>query len=276
MASRRAAGWAAAAGAAAALAHVAPGAVAWRGARIRLLPALSGVGAAGHVALTFDDGPDAAVTPLVLAELDRLGWRATFFVLGSQARRAPGLLGEILAAGHELGVHGDRHTSHLRRHAAWVVRDLRTARDLVEGTTGAPLRWFRPPYGALAASSLVAARATGLQPVLWTTWGRDWRAEATPETVVADVAATWHPGATVLLHDSDVTSAPGSWKSGLGALPLLAERWGDQRVGTLGEHAIAAGWGWEPPAGTAPGRAGAGPAPRHGVPRHPPGAAPGG
>jgi peptidoglycan/xylan/chitin deacetylase (PgdA/CDA1 family) len=126
--------------------------------------------------------------------------------------------------------------SHLRRPAPWAVADLRRARDLVEDRTGTPLRWFRPPYGALAASSLVAARATGLQTVLWTSWGRDWRAEATPETVAADVAATWHPGATVLLHDSDVTSAPGAWRSALGALPRLAEAWDGLRVGPLREH----------------------------------------
>ncbi|HET9691516.1 MAG TPA: polysaccharide deacetylase family protein [Acidimicrobiales bacterium] len=226
---------------AAVVAHLAPGAVAWRTARCRLLPVLSGVGDAGHVALTFDDGPDPAVTPLVLDALDRLGWRATFFVLGSQVRRAPGLLDELVARGHELGVHGDAHTSHLRRAAPWVVDDLRRARDLIEGRTGRPLRWFRPPYGALAASSLVAARVAGVQPVLWTTWGRDWRPDATAQTTADDVLATWWPGATVLLHDSDVTSAPGSWRNALGALPLIAERIGEVAVGPLGEHGLPVG-----------------------------------
>ena len=225
-------------GGAAALAHVLPATVAWRSMRCRLAPVLSGVGRPGHVALSFDDGPDRASTPHILAALDRLGWTATFFVLGSQVRRAPGLLEEVVAAGHELGVHGDRHVSHLRRPAPAVVADVLRARDLIEATTGAPLRWFRPPYGALAAPSLVAARRAGLQTVLWTTWGRDWRAEATPATVVADITRTWHPGPTVLLHDSDVTSAEGAWRAAAGALPLLAERWADHRVGPLGEHGL--------------------------------------
>jgi hypothetical protein len=88
----------------------------------------------------------------------------------------------------------------------------------------------------------VAARRQHLPVVLWTSWGRDWQAEATPETVVANIAASWHAGATVLLHDSDVTSAPGSWRAALGALPLLSERW-DQlglAVGPLGEHGLPA------------------------------------
>jgi len=225
--------------AAAVAVHVLPGAVAWRGLRLRVAPTLAGVGRPGHVALTFDDGPDPASTPVVLDALARLGWNATFFVLGSQARRTPSLLHEVLAAGHELGVHGDRHTNQLRRTARWCLRDLSRARDEVEQEVGRALRWFRPPYGALSASSLFAARRTGLQTVLWTTWGRDWRDEATAATVVADIGRSWHPGATVLLHDSDVTSAPGSWRATVAALPRLAEQWQGQEVGTLSDHGVA-------------------------------------
>jgi hypothetical protein len=87
---------------------------------------------------------------------------------------------------------------------------------------------------------LVAARRAELRTVLWTAWGRDWREEATPDTVVNDVRRGLVPGATVLLHDSDCTSAPGAWKSALGALPLLAELF-EQRglsVGPLRDHGI--------------------------------------
>ncbi|HXW80936.1 MAG TPA: hypothetical protein VEJ84_15645, partial [Acidimicrobiales bacterium] len=78
------------------------------------------------------------------------------------------------------------------------------------------------------------------RPVLWTTWGRDWRHKTTPESVIEDVAATWVPGATVLLHDSDCTSSPGSWKATLAALPRLAEDWAARglRVGTLSDHGL--------------------------------------
>ena len=95
-------------------------------------------------------------------------------------------------------------------------------------------------HAAPAATSIAASRALGLRPVLWTTWGRDWRASATPRSVAADVEAELAPGATVLLHDSDCTSDPGSWRSALGALPLLAERFGARgyRVGPLAEHGV--------------------------------------
>lgn len=227
------------------LLHVAPAAASWRQARNRLLPGLAGVGRPGHVALTFDDGPDPASTPAFLDELDRLGWRATFFLLGSQVERAPGLAKEIVRRGHEVGVHGMVHTSHLRRPWWWTSNDLARAVGVVSDAAGQAPAWFRPPYGALAASSIVAARRAGLRTVLWTTWGRDWRPVSTPENVAALVSATEVAGPTVLLHDSDVSSAPGCWRSALGALSTLSERWEDAgwQVGPLAEHGIGQTFG---------------------------------
>ena len=236
----RAAATLAAGAGAAAFVHLLPGVVAWRSARCRILPRLSGVGSPGHVALTFDDGPDPASTPQILDELDRLGWSATFFCLGSQVRRSPGLARELIARGHEVAVHGDDHRSHLLRSPRATVEDVLKAKDCIQEVTGARCHWFRPPYGGVALPSLVAGSRAELQMVLWTTWGVDWREDSTGETVAGNVERTFQPGATVLLHDSDITSAPGSWKSALDALPLLAERWAEAGlvVGTLGDHGI--------------------------------------
>lgn len=211
--------------------------------RRRTLPRLAGVGAPGHVALTFDDGPDPKTTPAFLEALDRLGWRATFFMLGSMVERAPALAAEVAAAGHEVAVHGYEHRSQLFRIGREVADDLARARDAIATRTGQQPVWFRPPYGTLSAGGVLAARRQRLRTVLWTTWGRDWRAEATPDTVVADVARQLGPGATVLLHDSDCTSAPGSWHSALGALPRLAELFAARglAVGPLREHGTRGG-----------------------------------
>jgi peptidoglycan/xylan/chitin deacetylase (PgdA/CDA1 family) len=106
--------------------------------------------------------------------------------------------------------------------------------------TGSPPAWFRPPYGTLSGASVAAARLLGLRTVLWTTWGRDWREEATGPSIAADVAGGLRPGATVLLHDSDCTSAPGSWRATLDSLPRLADIFAERGlcVGTLAEHGI--------------------------------------
>jgi peptidoglycan/xylan/chitin deacetylase (PgdA/CDA1 family) len=207
---------------------------------VRVTPALVGRGRPDHVALTFDDGPDPASTPAFLAALDELGWRATFFMLGTMARRSPGLTAEVAAAGHEIAVHGDEHRNLLGRTPRAAREDIRRATETVAELSGQIPVWFRPPFGILSWGALRGARAAGLTPVLWTSWGRDWRAEATPSSVVADVFGRYVAGGTVLLHDSDGESFPGSWRAALGALPLLAERFAAQSlsVGPLVEHGI--------------------------------------
>lgn len=204
----------------------------------RAVPTLSGVGRSGHVALTFDDGPDPASTPKFLEALDSLGVHATFFMLGSMARRAPSLAAEVAAAGHEIAVHGDTHLSMLRRSARAALEDVRRAQIDIAELTGTEPRFFRPPYGQLSRGALAAANACGLQTVLWTAWGRDWRAGATPASVLADLQRGMLDGGTMLLHDSDCTSAPLAWRSALGALPALIDVCQGQglEVGPLRAH----------------------------------------
>src|SRR5206468_12757460 len=103
------------AGAAAIVVHAAPALGGVSPIGVRLTPRLVGVGRADHVALTFDDGPDPLSTPQFLEALEALGWHATFFMLGTMVRRAPGLAAEVAAGGHEIAVHGDVPGNVLRR-----------------------------------------------------------------------------------------------------------------------------------------------------------------
>ena len=222
--------------AAAAVVHALPALTA-RGPARRLTPGLAGEGRAGGVALTFDDGPDPDGTPAVLEALAELGWHATFFLLGSQVRRHPGIARRVVDAGHEVAVHGTIHRNHLVRTPLGIRRDLSIAAREITEVTGARPRWFRPPYGVLSAGTLWAARDLGLTPVLWTAWGKDWRAGPSAG-VAAEVMRTLRDGGTVLLHDSDCTSRPGSWRSTVAALPLLAAqlRARHLEVRTLADH----------------------------------------
>lgn len=234
------AGSAAGVATAAGLVHAGPALAGVSPIGMRLTPALVGRGRTDHVALTFDDGPDPESTPAVLAELERLGWRATFFMLGTMARRTPSLVAEVAAAGHEIGVHGDEHRNMLRRFPGSAADDIRRCRDTLADLTGRDPEWFRPPFGLLSFGAVRGARRAGLRTVLWTTWGRDWRREATPENVTADVLRRYVAGGTVLLHDADCQSYPGSWRSALGALPLLADAFAARglTVGPLADHGI--------------------------------------
>jgi len=206
------------------------------------MPELSGIGDSRRVALTFDDGPDRTSTPRLLNELDRLGWQATFFMLGSMVEANPSIAAEVAAAGHEVAVHGYWHRTHLVRTVQDVRDDVARSTDIVAIATDTAPRWFRPPYGSIAWGTVAAVQHAGLQLVLWTSWGRDWRDSATPATVAADVRRTLVPGGTVLLHDSDCTSAPGAWQSALGALRLLQPLFAEHRLvpGPLADHGLPA------------------------------------
>ncbi|HXM87593.1 MAG TPA: polysaccharide deacetylase family protein, partial [Solirubrobacteraceae bacterium] len=83
-------------------------------------------------ALTFDDGPHAQGTPAVLESLAEARVHATFFLVGEQVARNPSLPGEIVAAGHGVGLHCQRHRNLLRL-APWQVReDIARAQAAIE------------------------------------------------------------------------------------------------------------------------------------------------
>lgn len=226
--------------AALAVAHAGPGITGLAPVRRRFFPRLAGVGQADHVALTFDDGPDPGSTPAFLDLLAAHGLRATFFLLGSMAAKAPWLAADIADAGHEIGVHGWDHQYTVLRGPRAVRDDLARAREAVAAASGTQPRFYRPPYGVLSAGALAAARSQGLTPVLWTCWGKEWAAGATPGSVYQTLAAGLTPGGTILLHDSDCTSPAGASAAALGALPrlfdLCAER--SLRVGPLADHGL--------------------------------------
>jgi peptidoglycan/xylan/chitin deacetylase (PgdA/CDA1 family) len=208
--------------------------------RRRLLPHLAGVGDPGHVALTFDDGPDRRSTPYFLDLLADHGVHATFFLLGAMLDRDRGLGRALVDAGHEVAVHGWEHRLLLKRTATGTADDIRRAHGFIGDVTGTAPRWYRPPYGVLTAAAHRMAAGLGMTPVLWTAWGRDWEARATSQTVRGTVRSTLKGGGTVLLHDSDCTSTPESWRATLWALPGLIEsvRAGGLTVGPLRDHSV--------------------------------------
>jgi len=193
------------------------------------------------VALTFDDGPDPASTPGFLDVLAARGIRATFFMLGSMVARAPGLAAEVVAAGHEVGVHGFEHRYLPLRGPADTRSDLTRATELIADVTGCQPAFFRPPYGVLSGPALLALRRLELTPILWGAWGREWDAGATCDSVLQTVRRGLAGGVTVLLHDSDSVT-PSMSATALAALPWLLDECAGRglQVGTVGEHGVPA------------------------------------
>lgn len=236
----RVAGRLATLGALTSAAYLAPAATALRPVRRLGFEALAGSGSASRVALTFDDGPDASSTPFFVAVLEELDVRATFFLLGRMVSRSPWLVRELTSAGHEVGVHGWDHRLLLLRGAASTYEDLARAHHAVERAGGTSPTLYRPPYGVLTWAAWRATQRLSMTPVLWTAWGSDWRSRATPETVRSTVRRQLSPGGTILLHDSDCTSAPGSWRTTLAALPGIVDdvRSAGLVPGPLRDHGI--------------------------------------
>ncbi|OLR90792.1 polysaccharide deacetylase family protein [Actinokineospora bangkokensis] len=153
-----------------------------------------------RVVLTYDDGPVPVDTPGVLAALAEHGARATFFVLVARAEREPGLLREVVAAGHEVALHGIDHVRLTALAPGEVRRRTAEGKQRLEQLLQAPVRWFRPPYGAQTPATWAAVRRCGLEPVVWNRTGYDWLDEPVEDVArrtLDGVAA----GDVVLLHD---------------------------------------------------------------------------
>ncbi len=204
--------------------YVLPGLAAW------VWPALRGplgvedrTSSGAGYALTFDDGPHPQGTPAVLDILAREHTSATFFLVGEQVRRNPSLAREIVAAGHGIGLHCDRHRNLLRLAPRQVRADIARAQDTIEATCGRGIDLYRPPYGVLNAAALRIARAHGWRTLLWSHAGKDWQAQATPESIAALVTDGAGEGSVLLLHDADDYGSVGSWRRTAGALPQVIE-----------------------------------------------------
>ena len=192
-------------------------------------------GVTDRFALTFDDGPSATATPRVLDTLARHGARATFFVLGSRARRHPDLIRRIEDEGHEVGSHGDRH---------WPLAILppRAIRAQIERCAAAvvlagcrkPVH-YRPPFGFMMPGQAWFVRRLGVVPVLGDVYPEDAQ-DPGVSRIVARVMARLTGGSILILHDA--TTMPGSdRRQTVEALQLIltAAAWRGLRAVTVAE-----------------------------------------
>jgi peptidoglycan/xylan/chitin deacetylase (PgdA/CDA1 family) len=181
------------------------------------------------VVLTFDDGPDPKWTPVVLDDLDAAGAKATFFVIGKKAEAHPALVREIVARGHEVGVHGYEHDRLFSlRSEAFVQRDLERAKEVLGAIVGRTPVLFRPPVGHTNPRIARVVDALDLVTVGWSVRGLDGRPSADPERVAARIRVGLDDGAIVLLHDA---AERGDFEpAGPRALPLVLDAIEEKRL----------------------------------------------
>jgi peptidoglycan-N-acetylglucosamine deacetylase len=143
--------------------------------------------------------------------------------VGEQVERNPSLAAEIAAAGHEVAVHGHRHRNQMLVGPRALADDLRRATDAIGAATNRAPALYRPPYGIFTPAGLALARRAGWAPLLWSKWGRDWRAGTTPAEIARLATRDVGAGDVVLLHDADWYSQPGSHRRTAAALPRVLE-----------------------------------------------------
>lgn len=174
-----------------------------------------------EVALTFDDGPDPAVTPAVLDLLARHGARATFFCIGARARRYSALVRAIAAAGHAVENHTDRH---LNRFACLgpgaLRREIGAAQATLADLAGAAPEFFRAPMGLRSPLLQPVLDSLGLRLVSWTRRALD-GVRGDPGRASRRLLGGLRAGDVLLLHDGDCARAPDGRPVVLAVLPDL-------------------------------------------------------
>jgi peptidoglycan-N-acetylglucosamine deacetylase len=189
------------------------------------------------LAITFDDGPNPAITPKLLDLLDRHKVRATFFLIGAFARECPDLVRETSARGHLVGNHTETHPNLFWLRPPEIFVELRLCQSAIAGILGAPPKWFRPPFGLRNPWLAAAARRLALRSVTWTVLPGDWRAQ-TDDWLIARMApiashakrtaaGSTGAGDVLCLHDGSHRRQNGDRTHTLAALEHWLPRWRD-------------------------------------------------
>jgi peptidoglycan-N-acetylglucosamine deacetylase len=183
------------------------------------------------IALTFDDGPNPAVTPRLLELFDRYSVRATFFLIGKFARACPELVKEISGAGHLIGNHSDTHANLFFRSRSGIRDELARCQDAIAAAHAEPPRWMRPPYGYRSPLLRGEIRRAGMRGVvMWSKICWDWKPQP-PQRLIERLTRVARPdqpqGDILVLHDGDHRALGGDRHHVLAALEHWLPRWRD-------------------------------------------------
>ena len=158
-----------------------------------------------RVALTFDDGPHPVVTSRILKTLDKYHAKATFFVIGRNAKSYPKIIKETFEQGHEIGNHTYLHKKLTTLTTKQILQEYNKTNWVVFKTTGQNPTAFRPPYGDKNA------RVTSTIPLpmtMWTIDTRDWQ-HKDAKKIVSNTKKSIHNNAIILMHDIHPSTADG-------------------------------------------------------------------
>jgi peptidoglycan/xylan/chitin deacetylase (PgdA/CDA1 family) len=156
--------------------------------------------------MTFDDGPSAKLTPMLLDMLKQRGIHATFFVVGQNAAEYPDILKRAVAEGHEIGNHSWSHPQLTHLSAAGVDSQIQKTNAAIRAAIGHDPVLMRPPYGATSAAlNRHYAQTYGMKVILWSVDPLDWKYRNSAR-VEREILSQVGPGGIVLSHDIHATT----------------------------------------------------------------------
>jgi peptidoglycan-N-acetylglucosamine deacetylase len=189
------------------------------------------------IALTFDDGPNPAVTPRLLDLLQQYGARATFFLIGKHVRACPTLANEIMAGGHALGNHTESHPALVLLSPKRIAEELDRCDQAISSAAGATPRWVRPPYGFRGPDlNKIVVQRGNAGVAMWSVVARDWKPQ--PAEPVIQRLRRARGGDIVLLHDGDHRALNGDRGHVIAALEYWLPRWKDSGIRFLDMNEI--------------------------------------
>ena len=153
-----------------------------------------------EVALTFDDGPREWGMPELLAALESIDARATFFLVGKFAERYGSITKTIDAAGHEIENHSYTHP---KLYTLWVEKIMREAErcnEVMDALGIRTPRFLRPPGGGFNLKIFYAMRRMNMRLALWSVNTIDYYEGRTAHEIVNNVVKSSKPGSIILMH----------------------------------------------------------------------------
>ena len=153
------------------------------------------------VAMTFDDGPHPTHTPRLLKMLRDRNIKATFFLVGKNAKAYPAIVRQMVEEGHEIGNHTWTHGSLTSMSDDQIRNELKMSADAVYAASGYRPQTIRPPYGAINARvKQLMYTEFGYPTIMWSVDPQDWRKPGV-SVVTSRIVNAAHPGAILLAHD---------------------------------------------------------------------------
>ena len=189
------------------------------------------------LAITFDDGPNPALTPRLLDLLERYGARATFFVIGRYTRECPELVKETAQRGHLVANHTLTHPNLFWLAPSIIHDELRQTQDAIVAATGFAPKWFRPPYGYRNPWVVKTAAQLGMRTAMWSVIPGDWKPRAVEKLIAKIQPIAAHArkntgsldatGDVLCLHDGGHRALNADRTRTLQALEYWLPRWRD-------------------------------------------------